>query len=228
MPTYNELDNIKEIIPDILNRHENLDILIVDDNSPDGTGEYINKLSQRDNRIHFISRPAKMGLGTAYVEGFKFALKENYDLIFEMDADYSHDPKEIKKLLQAAAVYDLVIGSRYIKSAKTINWPKARLLLSRFGNFYARITTRLPVRDATSGFRCFKKKVIESLDFSRIKSNGFAFQIEIAFRVWKNGFKIGEIPITFTGRKTGDSKLSLKIIIEGILTVWNLKHNQPL
>lgn len=223
IPTYNELKNIQKLIPDIISRYQNTDILIVDDNSPDGTGDYIFELTKTSPKINLIKRPEKKGLGTAYIEGFKFALQKDYDFIFEMDADYSHDPKEIKNFLINSEKYDLIIGSRYIAGGKIVNWPKNRLILSRLANFYTRIVTRLPVCDATGGFKCFKRKVIESLDLNKIKSNGYAFQIEINFKAWKNGFRIHEIPIIFSGRAEGVSKISKKNIFEAILIVLELR-----
>ncbi len=223
IPTYNELENIQKLIPDILGRYSKADILIVDDNSPDGTGDYVEELSQTSDRVNLIRRSHKMGLGTAYVEGFKFALQKDYSFIFEMDADYSHDPKEIKNFLNAAVEYDLVIGSRYTMGVNVVHWPMRRLMLSYFANFYTRVITGLPVRDATGGFKCFNRKVLESINFDNVKSNGYAFQIEITFKAWKKGFKINEIPIIFIDRTTGSSKMSKKIVREAIFMVWKLR-----
>jgi dolichol-phosphate mannosyltransferase len=223
IPTYNELDNIKKIIPDILERYEEIDVLVVDDNSPDGTGDYIEQLTQESNRIKIIKRPSKMGLGTAYITGFKFALQNGYDYIFEMDADYSHDPKEIKNFLDAIKDYDLVLGSRYKTGVNVINWPMQRLLLSYFANSYTRFVTGLPVRDATGGFKCFRRKVLESIELDSIKSNGYAFQIEMTFKAFKKGFRIFEIPIIFVDRFQGTSKMSKKIVHEAVLMVWKLR-----
>lgn len=223
IPTYNELDNIKKIIPDILERYEEIDVLVVDDNSPDGTGTYIEQLTQESNRIKLIKRPAKMGLGTAYITGFKYALQNGYDYIFEMDADYSHDPKEIKNFLDAIKDHDLVLGSRYKTGVNVINWPMQRLLLSYFANSYTRFVTGLPVRDATGGFKCFRRKVLESIDLDSIKSNGYAFQIEMTFKAFKKGFRIFEIPIIFIDRFQGTSKMSKKIVHEAVLMVWKLR-----
>ncbi len=223
IPTYNELDNIKKIIPDILERYEEIDVLVVDDNSPDGTGTYIEQLTQESSRIKLIKRPAKMGLGTAYITGFKYALQNGYDYIFEMDADYSHDPKEIKNFLDAIKDHDLVLGSRYKTGVNVINWPMQRLLLSYFANSYTRFVTGLPVRDATGGFKCFRRKVLESIDLDSIKSNGYAFQIEMTFKAFKKGFRIFEIPIIFIDRFQGTSKMSKKIVHEAVLMVWKLR-----
>ncbi len=225
IPTYNELENIAELIPDILNRYKNpdLDILIVDDNSPDGTGRYIEDLTKKEPRVKLIKRESKQGLGTAYITGFKYALQHEYDYIFEMDADYSHDPKEIKNFLKAIKKYDLVLGSRYVNGVNVVNWPMRRLLLSYFANRYTRIITGLPVCDATGGFKCFRRKVLEEIDLNKIKSNGYTFQIEMTFKAWKKGFQIGEIPIIFIDRTTGHSKMSKKIVREAMLMVWKLR-----
>lgn len=223
IPTYNELDNIKKIIPDILERYEDVDVLVVDDNSPDGTGNYVEQLTQESNRIKLLKRPSKMGLGTAYITGFKYALQNGYDYIFEMDADYSHDPKEIKNFLDAIKNHDLVLGSRYKTGVNVINWPMQRLLLSYFANSYTRFVTGLPVRDATGGFKCFRRKVLESIDLDSIKSNGYAFQIEMTFKAFKKGFRIFEIPIIFIDRFQGTSKMSKKIVHEAVLMVWKLR-----
>jgi dolichol-phosphate mannosyltransferase len=223
IPTYNELENIRRIIPDILGRYDETDILIVDDNSPDGTGVFIEQLTNESDRIKLIKRPGKMGLGTAYIQGFKYALQNGYDYIFEMDADYSHDPKEIRNFLDAIKNYDLVLGSRYKTGVNVINWPMRRLMLSYFANSYTRFVTGLPVRDATGGFKCFRRKVLESIDLDSIKSNGYAFQIEMTFKAFKKGFRIIEIPIIFVDRFHGTSKMSKKIVREAVLMVWKLR-----
>ena len=225
IPTYNELENITDLIPDILNRHKNLDldILVVDDNSPDGTGNYIEDLSKSESRVKLIRRVGKLGLGSAYIEGFKYALKNSYDYIFEMDADYSHSPKEIKNFLKAIKNYDLVLGSRYVSGVNVVNWPIKRLLLSYFANKYTRIITGLPIHDATGGFKCFRRAVLEKIDLNKIKSNGYTFQIEMTFKAWKKGFSIGEIPIIFIDRTAGQSKMSRKIVREAIFMVWKLR-----
>lgn len=225
IPTYNEVENITELIPDILTRykHLDLDILIVDDNSPDGTGRFVEELTKTNPRVKLISREAKLGLGSAYIAGFRYALKNNYDYIFEMDADYSHSPKEIKNFLKAIKKYDLVLGSRYVKGVNVVNWPMKRLLLSFLANHYTRIITGLPVFDATGGFKCFRRKVLEAIDLNKIKSNGYTFQIEMTFKAWKKGFSIGEIPIIFIDRTAGQSKMSRKIVREAIFMVWKLR-----
>lgn len=223
IPTYNELENIRKIIPDILDRYDEADLLIVDDNSPDGTGIFVEQLTQETDRIKLIKRPSKMGLGTAYIQGFKYAIQNGYDYIFEMDADYSHDPKEIGNFLEAIKSYDLVLGSRYKTGVNVVNWPMQRLLLSYFANSYTRLVTGIPVRDATGGFKCFRRKVLESIDLDSIKSNGYAFQIEMTFKAYKKGFKIIEIPIIFVDRFQGTSKMSKKIVREAVFMVWKLR-----
>jgi dolichol-phosphate mannosyltransferase len=223
IPTFNELENIRKMIPDILGRYDNADILVVDDNSQDGTGAFVEQLTKESEHIKLIKRPNKMGLGTAYIQGFKYALQNGYDYIFEMDADYSHDPKEIKNFLEAIKNYDLVLGSRYKTGVNVINWPMRRLMLSYFANSYTRFVTGIPVRDATGGFKCFRRKVLESINFDSIKSNGYAFQIEMTFKAYKKGFRIIEIPIIFTDRFQGTSKMSRKIVGEAVLMVWKLR-----
>ncbi len=228
IPTFNELENIRKLIPDLLERHENLDILIVDDNSPDGTGIYIEELSKKNLKIKLIKREKKMGLGTAYIAGFKYALQHDYDYIFEMDADFSHDPREIKQFLQAINKYDLVLGSRYVRGVNVINWPMRRLLLSYFANKYTRFITGMPIQDATGGFKCFRRKVLEAINLDKIRSNGYAFQIEMTFKTWKKGFKVGEIPIVFVDRVKGTSKMSKKIVREAVVMVWKLRIRSAL
>lgn len=229
IPTFNELDNIKKMIPEIFGLYpDDLDILIVDDNSPDGTGNFADEYSVKDRRVKVIHRAKKSGLGTAYIEGFKYALKNSYDIIFEMDADFSHDPKEIKNFLNAINSYDLVLGSRYISGISVVNWPMRRLILSYMANLYTRIITGLPIKDATGGFKCFRRKVLESINLNSIKSNGYAFQIEMTFKAWKNKFSVSEIPIIFIDRTTGTSKMSKKIVREAIFMVWKLRIRSTL
>jgi len=223
IPTYNELENIRRMIPDILGRYDNVNILVVDDNSPDGTGVFVEQLTRESEHVKLIKRPGKMGLGTAYIEGFKYALQNGYDYIFEMDADFSHDPKEIKNFMDAIKDHDLVLGSRYKTGVNVVNWPMRRLMLSYFANSYTRFITGLPVRDATGGFKCFRRKVLESIDLDSIKSNGYAFQIEMTFKAFKKGFRIIEIPIIFIDRFHGKSKMSKKIVREAVFMVWKLR-----
>ncbi len=223
IPTYNELDNIKKLVPDILNRYKDIDVLVVDDNSPDGTGKYIADLSLSDNRLKYMKRERKLGLGSAYIAGFKYALQNNYEYILEMDADYSHDPIEIKNFLKAIENNDVVLGSRYLTGVNVINWPMRRLLLSYFANFYTRLITGLPVNDATGGYKCFRREVLEAINLDRVSSNGYAFQIEMTFKAWKKGFMIKEISIIFVDRMKGKSKMSKKIVREAIVMVWKLR-----
>ncbi len=228
IPTYDELNNIKRMIAVLNELYPDFDILIVDDNSPDGTGDYIEEARKNDNRIKLIRRAGKLGLGSAYVEGFKYALTNGYDIIFQMDADFSHDPKEIAQFLQHIDDSDLVIGSRYIQGVNVINWPMSRLLLSWFANKYSQIITGMPVNDTTGGFKCFKRNVLENINLDNIHSNGYTFQIEMNFKTWKRGFKIKEIPIIFTDRVEGSSKMSKRIVYEAIFLVWILRFKSML
>lgn len=223
IPTYNERSNIEKLLSDLLDLYSELEIIIVDDNSPDGTGDYVQSVCDSNRRVKLLRRSGKMGLGTAYVEGFKYMLANGYDAAIQMDADYSHDPKEIRNLLSALKYYDLIIGSRYIHGVRVINWPIRRLLLSYFANLYTRIVTGMPVKDGTGGFKCFKRNVLESIDLDAIHSNGYSFQIEMNFIAWKKGFHIIEIPITFVDRVEGTSKMSKKIVREAIFMVWKLR-----
>jgi len=228
IPTYNELDNIRRLIPDILDMYENVDILVVDDNSPDGTGNYVSILSQTNERVKIIRRENKLGLGTAYITGFKYALQNKYNYVFEMDADYSHDPGEIENFFRAIKENDLVLGSRYLSGVNVINWPMRRLILSYLANFYTRFITGLPVHDATGGYKCFRREVLEAINLDKVKSNGYAFQIEMTFKAWKSGFRIKEISIIFLDRSKGKSKMSKKIVREAILMVWKLRFRSAL
>lgn len=223
IPTYNELENIPKLIPKILQKDQSLEVLIVDDNSPDGTAEFVEEESKNNNKVHLIKRTAKMGLGTAYIEGFKYAIKNGYNYIFEMDADFSHNPKELINFLKEIETSDLVLGSRYKNGVNVINWPMRRLLLSFFANLYTRIITGLPVRDATGGFKCFRREVLEAIDLDNVKSNGYAFQIEMTYKAWKKGFRIKEISIIFIDRVKGTSKMSRKIVREAVVMVWKLR-----
>lgn len=224
IPTYNEMENITRLIPAVYQYTDsNVHILVVDDNSPDGTGGYIKELSEKDERIHLLSRPKKMGLGTAYTDGFRYAIKNRYDFIFEMDADFSHDPKELPVFLREIENADLVLGSRYLTGVNVINWPMQRLLLSWFANQYTRFITGMPVHDSTGGYKCFRREVLESINLDKITSNGYAFQIELNFKTWKKGFRIKEIPIIFVDRYMGKSKMSKKIVREAVTLVWKLR-----
>jgi len=223
IPTYNEKENIQKIITQVLNLNSQIEVLIVDDNSPDGTGEIVEQLSKTNSRLHILHRQNKRGLGTAYVLGFKWALQKGFDYIFEMDADFSHDPQEVPKFLEKMKDYDLVLGSRYTDGVNVVNWPMGRLLLSYFANKYARFVTGIPVQDLTSGFKCFRREVLEKINLDKIHSNGYAFQIEMTFKAWQNSFKIGEIPIIFVERREGKSKMSKRIIWEAAWMVWRLR-----
>ena len=211
------------IVEAILGLDLNLDILIVDDNSPDGTGEIADGISTEREAVHVLHREEKSGLGAAYMAGFKYALAHQYDLIFEMDADFSHDPKYIPQFLDKIESSDLVIGSRYTDGVNVVNWPIKRLLLSYYANMYSRIVTGMPIRDATGGYKCFRRAVLEAMDLDGVSSTGYAFQIEMNFRAWKKGFRIREIPIVFRERRKGVSKMSFKIAKEAIWMVWKLR-----
>src|SRR4030067_3804021 len=223
IPTYNEKENLEKIVPEILKMDDSLNILVVDDNSPDGTGERADRIAAKNNRVFVLHRPGKMGLGQAYIAGFKYALGKGYDYIFEMDADFSHDPKYLPDFLTAIQKADLVIGSRYIRGVNVVNWPMTRLLLSYCANIYARWVTGLPVKDSTGGFKCYRRIVLEKIKLDEIKSEGYSFQIETSYRAWKKGFKIVEIPIVFVDRQQGESKMSKKIVREAMWMVWKLR-----
>lgn len=223
IPTYNERENIEKIVPAVLAADPILSVLIVDDNSPDGTGEIADRMASRNDRIFALHREKKNGLGQAYLAGFKWGLEKGFDYLFEMDADFSHDPKYLPDFLSAIRQADLVIGSRYISGVNVVNWPMGRLLLSYYANVYSRIVTGLPLKDATGGFKCYRRQVLEAIDFSNIHSNGYSFQIEMSFRAWKKGFRLLEIPIVFIDRREGTSKMSKKIVREAVWMVWRLR-----
>jgi dolichol-phosphate mannosyltransferase len=223
IPTYNERTNVSLIVPAVLEQDPRLHVLVVDDSSPDGTGELADELAAADSRVHVLHRSAKQGLGRAYIAGFRWALERGYDLICEMDADFSHDPKFLPELLRTAGEADLVIGSRYKQGVNVINWPISRLLLSLGANEYARRITGLPLTDSTGGFKCFRRAVLEAIELDAVRSNGYAFQIEMSFRAWKKGFRLAEIPIVFTDRVEGQSKMSKRIVREAIWMVWWLR-----
>jgi dolichol-phosphate mannosyltransferase len=225
-PTYNEADNIEKFIGQVLAQHPSVEMLIVDDNSPDGTAAIVERMMAANPRIHILKRPGKMGLGTAYVDGFRYALKEGYGYIFEMDADFSHNPDEVPRFLEKAREYDLVIGSRYTNGVRVVNWPIRRLLLSYAANVYTRVITGMPVKDATGGFKCFRRRVLEAIDLDRVHSNGYAFQIEMNFKAYTKGFKLCEHPIIFVDRASGQSKMSRKIVYEAVFMVWTLKFRK--
>ena len=223
-PTYNERENIERLVPAILAQDPRLEILIVDDASPDGTGELADRLAAEEARVHVLHRPGKLGLGTAYLAGFRWGLDRGHEWMFEMDADFSHDPAHLPQFLDALERHDVVLGSRYLRGRVTVvNWPITRLLLSYFANVYARWVTGLPVADATGGFKAFRRSVLEAIRLDRVESEGYAFQIEMTMRAWKRGFRIVEIPIVFVDRTTGESKMSKRIIREAIWKVWKLR-----
>ena len=223
-PTYNERENIERLVPAVLATDPRLDVLFVDDASPDGTGALADRLAAADARVHVLHRPGKRGLGTAYLEGFRWGLEHGYEWLFQMDADFSHDPAHLPQFLDALQRYDVVLGSRYLRGRVTVvNWPIARLLLSYFANVYARWVTGLPVADATGGFKAFRRDVLAGIELDRVESEGYAFQIEMTLRAWKKGFRIVEVPIVFVDRTIGKSKMSKKIIREAVWKVWKLR-----
>jgi dolichol-phosphate mannosyltransferase len=224
VPTYNERENIRRLVDTVLRQDGRLEVLVVDDGSPDGTGQLVAELSAEDPRVHLLERAQKMGLGTAYIAGFRWALERDYRYVLEMDADFSHDPAHLPQFLSAIEDADVVVGSRYQQGRVTvINWPIGRLILSYSANLYARAVTGLPMWDTTAGFKCFRREVLEAIDFSRVRSNGYAFQIEMHFRAWKRNFRIVEIPIVFVDRTEGTSKMSPSIVREAIWMVWRLR-----
>jgi dolichol-phosphate mannosyltransferase len=223
IPTYNEKDNIQKLVRDIYSLSPAVHILVVDDNSPDGTSEIVKQLKNEFKNLFLLERQGKLGLGTAYIAGFKFALQNGYQFIFEMDADYSHDPKEIPYFLEAIKDADIVIGSRYCKGVNVVNWPLSRLVLSVFANRYTRLITGLPLHDSTGGYKCFRREVLQAIDLDRISSGGYSFQIEVNFKAWKKGFRLKEIPIIFIDRSIGKSKMSKRIVREAVWMVWKLK-----
>ena len=224
VPTFNERQNIARIIESVLAQDPRISILVVDDGSPDGTGALVDEIAASNPRVHIIHRPRKMGLGTAYLAGFRWALERDLEYIFEMDADFSHDPGHLPQFLEAAREADLVLGSRYRHGKVTVvNWPISRLILSYSANLYARAVTGLPLFDSTGGFKCFRRRVLEAIDLNAVRSNGYAFQIEMSFRAWQKGFRIVEIPIVFTDRTEGESKMSKRIVREAIWMVWRLR-----
>jgi dolichol-phosphate mannosyltransferase len=224
VPTYNESENIGRIVPLILAQDPRLEVLVVDDNSPDGTGAIADALAAADQRVHVLHRAGKEGLGRAYLAGFAWALARDYQYVFEMDADFSHDPNHLPEFLAAIQGADLVLGSRYRDGKVTVvNWPMTRLMLSFGANMYARAVTGLRLGDATGGFKCFRRAVLEAIPLDQVRSNGYAFQIEMSFRAWVRGFRIAEIPIVFHDRTEGESKMSKRIIREAIWMVWRLR-----
>jgi dolichol-phosphate mannosyltransferase len=227
IPTYNEKENIEDIIRAIFSLPQSFHILIIDDNSPDNTARIVERLQQEFSELFLINRKNKSGLGTAYIEGFRYALEKGYEYIFEMDADFSHPPSDLLKLHSACHDdgYDMAIGSRYISGVNVVNWPMGRVLMSYFASYYVRLITGLPIKDSTAGFKCYTAKVLKTIDLGSIKFIGYAFQIEMKFLAWKYGFKIKEVPIIFTDRTKGTSKMSTGIFKEAVLGVLQLKIN---
>jgi len=224
VPTYNERENLPRIVPMILEQDARLDVLVIDDGSPDGTGQVADDIAAAAERVHVVHRSGKLGLGTAYIAGFHWGIERGYDVVFEMDADFSHDPAHLPQFLEAIRDYELVLGSRYLNGRVTvINWPMGRLMLSYFANVYARWVTGLPVADSTGGFKCFRRSVLEDINLAAVASEGYAFQIEMSFRAWRRGHTIGEIPIIFVDRSLGESKMSKRIVREAVWRVWQLR-----
>ncbi len=224
IPTYNEVGNLAPLVEQVLAQDPRLDILVVDDGSPDGTGALADSLAAKQPRMQVLHRPGKLGLGTAYIMGFRWALERGYDYVFEMDADFSHDPVHLKEFLKAVIKADLVIGSRYLGGRVTVvNWPMGRLLLSYCANIYARWITGLHIWDLTGGFKCFRRRVLEAIDLSRVRSNGYGFQIEMSVRAWRKGFTLKEIPIVFVDRTEGQSKMNRAIVREAVWMVPRLR-----
>ena len=223
IPTYNERDNIELLLPKICTTLPGVHILVVDDSSPDGTADAVRRIAQTAEGVFLLSRPKKEGLGRAYIAGFSWVLEHSYNYVFEMDADFSHEPSFLPDFLEAIQTNDLVIGSRYKSGVNVINWPMSRLLLSYFANQFVRLVTGIPVCDSTAGFKCFRRELLEKLPLKKISSSGYSFQIELHHFAWKNGFSITEIPIVFTDRKLGASKMSTNIILEALFLVWKLR-----
>ena len=227
IPTYNEIDNIERMITTMLGLYPGIHLLIIEDGSPDGTADVVRRLqTSHSDRLHMIERKGKLGLGTAYLTGFKWALDRSYEYIFEMDCDFSHDPAQVKDLLEAAQTNDLVIGSRYIDGIRIINWPFRRLLLSYLASIYTRFVTGIPVQDTTGGFKCFTRKALQVLNFDRVISNGYIFQLELNYKVWLAGLSVKEVPIIFYERRDGQSKMGGGIIFEAFFNVLKLRFKQ--
>lgn len=222
VPTYDELDNVRALVPRLLALGPNIEVLVVDDNSPDGTGAWVEEMAEKVPRVHSLRRPRKLGLGSAYIDGFRYALSHGADLIFEMDADFSHDPNEIPNFVEAAREADVVLGSRYLNGVTVVNWPLRRLMLSYMANRVSRLITGLPLKDATGGFKCFRRRVLEAIDLDAIHSDGYSFQIEVSFLAWRLGFRIKEIGIVFVDRRAGISKMNRKIVLEAVFVLWRL------
>jgi len=226
LPTYQERENLPRIVPSVLDAAAELDVLVVDDSSPDGTGALADELAARDRRVRVLHRPRKQGLGRAYLAGFDVALREGYGRILEMDADFSHDPAALPALLAASRDADLVLGSRYVPGGRTADWGLGRRLLSRGGSLYARAILGIPVRDLTGGFKCFRREVLERIDLPTVRTTGYAFQIELTYRAVRRGFRVVEVPINFADRRVGQSKMSRAIVLEALWKVWAIRFRQ--
>jgi dolichol-phosphate mannosyltransferase len=225
-PTYNERHNVPALVTDVLAQDPEIELLVVDDNSPDGTGTLVTEIAAREPRLHLLARPGRQGLGPAYKDGFRWALDHGADLIVQMDADFSHNPAMLPRFFQEIADCDLVLGSRYVQGITVINWPIERLLLSYFGNAYVRRVLGLTVRDATGGFKCWRRSALETIDLEDVRSNGYAFQIEMTYRAWRRGLRIREIPIIFMDRTQGESKMTKRISLEALWIVWWLRFRR--
>jgi dolichol-phosphate mannosyltransferase len=226
IPTYNERDNLPRLVTALLEETPSFEVLVVDDGSPDGTGEIAEAIARKTDRVHVLHRTSKLGLGTAYVAGFKYALSDNYEYVIQMDADFSHRPKDLPRLLQATRSADLAIGSRNVPEGRSENWSLLRRFISKGGNIYARTLLDLPIRDCTSGFKCFRREVLEALDLDRVESNGYGFQVEMNYLCHRAGFRIVEVPIVFPDRTAGRSKMSRRIFLEAAALVWKLRYRE--
>ena len=226
VPTYNERENLPALVQRLLSLPVPLDLLVVDDNSPDGTGKLADELATKHPVIHVLHRPEKNGLGRAYLAGFKWALERGYEFIFEMDGDFSHNPDDIPKFLEAAHAADLVLGSRYVNGIRIINWPLRRLMLSKFAANYVQIITGMPITDPTGGYKCFRRRALQAIDLDQVRSNGYSFQIEVTHKIWRQGLKVVEVPIIFTDRFLGKSKMTGKIVREALIMVWDASCSQ--
>ncbi|HZI89128.1 MAG TPA: polyprenol monophosphomannose synthase [Candidatus Polarisedimenticolia bacterium] len=223
IPTYNERENLEPLLQQIFAQKLPIEVLIIDDNSPDGTGAIADGLAASEPRVHVMHRAGKMGLGSAYVAGFRYALDRDYDAVFEMDADFSHSPDSLGEFLRELESADVVLGSRYLHGVTVVNWPISRLILSYGANVYSRVITGVPVKDLTGGFKCFRRRVLEAIDWRRVKSDGYGFQIEINFKAYRKGFRLKEIPILFVDRRVGVSKMNRRIVWEAAWMVWRLR-----
>lgn len=222
VPTYNERENLPRMVARLLALPVKVDLLVVDDNSPDGTGKLADELAAKHPEVHVLHRKEKNGLGRAYLAGFKWALEKSYEFIFEMDGDFSHNPDDVPAFLEAAKNADLVLGSRYVNGIRIINWPLSRLMLSKGAAMYVQIITGMPITDPTGGYKCFRRRALEALKLDEVKSNGYSFQIELTHKLWRNGYRVAEVPIIFTERVQGHSKMSGHIVREALIMVWRL------